>query len=193
LKAERASPGPTTKRSSARRNTEHNADGAPKGAVFVSGAVTQPSRRRGKSMSLRRRQRTSRQRSPDSSIKSTLTPISSCARRNCALRAPKARAARHADGQLTVMLYAPVRAIFRCGFPLDLRPLPSISAAEHALLECSSIGKASNVTGLTIAKIERRLGDRGTARAPMRPDEIPVNLIYGLVGARGSGACQQDE
>jgi hypothetical protein len=91
------------------------------------------------------------------------------------------------------MRYAPVRAIFGCGFPLDLRPLPSIPAAKHALFECGGIGKASNVTGLTIAKIERRLGDCSTARAPMRPDEISVNLIYSLVGARSSGACQQND
>jgi hypothetical protein len=88
---------------------------------------------------------------------------------------------------------APVHAIFGCGFPLDLRPLPSIPTAEHALFECSGIGKASNITGLTIAKIERRLGHCGTARAPMRPDEISVDLVYNLVGARSTGACQQDD
>jgi hypothetical protein len=99
-----------------------------------------------------------------------------------------------ADGQLThVMRYAPVHAIFGCRFPLDLRPLPSISTAEHALFECSGIGKASNVTGLTIAKIERRLGHCCTARAPMRPNEIPIDLIHNLVGARSSDACQQDD
>jgi hypothetical protein len=88
---------------------------------------------------------------------------------------------------------APVRAIFGIGFPLDLRPLPSIPAAEHALLECRGIGEASNVTGLTIAKIERRLGDCSTARAPMRPDEIAVHLIDSLTGARSSDACQQND
>jgi hypothetical protein len=97
-------------------------------------------------------------------------------------------------GQLThVMRYAPVRAILGCRSPLYLRRLPSIAAAEHALLECSGIGKTSNVTGLTIAKIERGLGDRGAARVPVRSDDISVNLIYNLVGARSSGACQQND
>ena len=91
------------------------------------------------------------------------------------------------------MRYAPVRAIFGCRSPLYLRRLPSIATAEHALLECSGIGKTSNVTGLTIAKIERGLGDRGAARVPVRSDDISVNLSYDLVGARSSGACQQND
>jgi len=91
------------------------------------------------------------------------------------------------------MRYAPVRAIFGRRSPLYLRRLPSIATAEHALLERSGIGKTSNVTSLTIAKIERGLGDRGTARVPVRPDQISVNLIYDLVGARSSGACQQHD
>ena len=67
------------------------------------------------------------------------------------------------------------------------QPLPMNRLAET--LSCD----ASNVTGLTIARIERRLGDCGTARAAMRPDEISVNLIYNLVGARSAGACQQND
>lgn len=90
------------------------------------------------------------------------------------------------------MRYAPVHAIFGCGSPLYPRRLPTIPTAEHALFECRGIGKASNVSGLTIAKIERRLRNCSTARVPMRPDEISVNLIYNLVGARSGGACQQN-
>jgi len=71
--------------------------------------------------------------------------------------------------------------------------LPSIATAEHALLECSSIGKTSNVTGLTITEIERGLGDRGAARVPVRSNDISVNLSYNLVGARSSGAYQQND
>ena len=89
------------------------------------------------------------------------------------------------------MRYAPVRAIFGCWCSLYPRRLPSIAAAQHALFECGGIGKASDVTGLAIAKIERGLGDSSTARMPVRPDEIPVNLIYNLVGVRGNRACQQ--
>jgi hypothetical protein len=55
------------------------------------------------------------------------------------------------------MRYTPVRAIFGFWSPLYRRFLPSIATAEHALFECSGIRKASNVTGLTIAKIERGL------------------------------------
>ena len=89
------------------------------------------------------------------------------------------------------MLYAPVHAIFRRWFSLYLSRLPSIAAAEHALFECSGIGKSSNVPGLTIAKIKRGLGGSGAARMPVRSDEIPVNLIYSLAGVRSNGACQQ--
>jgi hypothetical protein len=60
--------------------------------------------------------------------------------------------------RLTHVLFdTPVNAIFGCRFSRYPRRLPSIAAAEHALLECSAIGKASNVTGLTIAKIQRGL------------------------------------
>src|ERR1700722_18527396 len=90
-----------------------------------------------------------------------------------------------------VMRYAPVYAIFGGWSSRHPRRLPSIATAEHALFECGGIGKASNVTGLTIAKIERGLGDSSTARMPVRPDEIPVNLIYNLVGVRSDSACQQ--
>jgi hypothetical protein len=55
------------------------------------------------------------------------------------------------------MCDTPVRAIFGRWFPLYLRCLPSIAATEHALFECSGIRKASNVTSLAIAKIERGL------------------------------------
>ena len=94
-------------------------------------------------------------------------------------------------GELThVHRYTLVHAIFRCRSSLYPRRLPSIAAAEHALFECSGIGKSSNVTGLTIAKIERGLGDRGAA---VRSNDISVNLIYNLVGARSSGACQKND
>ena len=73
------------------------------------------------------------------------------------------------------------------------RCLPSIAATEHALFECSGIRKASNVTGLAIAKIERGLRDSGTARMPVRSNEIPVNLIYNLAGARRNGAFEQND
>ena len=60
--------------------------------------------------------------------------------------------------ELTVMLDAPLRAIFkRRRFAFDLRSLPAIAATEHALFECGSIGEPSNVTGLAIAKIQRGL------------------------------------
>jgi hypothetical protein len=71
--------------------------------------------------------------------------------------------------------------------------LPSITTAEHALFESSGIRKASNVTGLIIAEIERGLRDCGTARVPVRPDQISVNLIYNLVGARSNRAYQQND
>jgi hypothetical protein len=69
--------------------------------------------------------------------------------------------------------------------------LPSIAATEHALFECSGIRKASNVTSLAIAKIERGLRDSGTARVPVRPDEIPVNLIYNLARSHRNAAYKQ--
>jgi hypothetical protein len=97
-------------------------------------------------------------------------------------------------GELThVHRYTLVHAIFRCRSSLYPRRLPSIAAAEHALFECSGIGKTSNVTGLTITKIERGLGDRGTARVPVRSNDVSVNLIYNLVGTRSSGACEHND
>jgi hypothetical protein len=61
-------------------------------------------------------------------------------------------------GELThIHRYTLVHAIFRRWSSLYPRFLPSIAAAKHALFECSGIRKASNVTGLTIAKIERGL------------------------------------
>jgi hypothetical protein len=97
-------------------------------------------------------------------------------------------------GELThVHRYTLVHAIFRCRSSLYPRRLPSIAAAEHALFECSGIGKSSNVTGLTIAKIERGLGDRGTAWVPVRSNDVSVNLIYNLIGTRSSGACEHNE
>jgi len=35
--------------------------------------------------------------------------------------------------------------------------------------------------------------DSGTARVPVRPNEIPVNLIYNLAGARSNAACKQND
>jgi hypothetical protein len=97
-------------------------------------------------------------------------------------------------GELThVHRYTLVDAIFRRWSSLYPRFLPSIAAAKHALFECSGIRKTSNVTGLTIAKIERGLRDSGTARVPVRPNQISVNLIYNLVGARSYGAYQQND
>jgi hypothetical protein len=60
-------------------------------------------------------------------------------------------------GLAHVHRYALVHAIFGCWSSLYARPLPSITAAEHALFECSAIRKASNIPGLTVAKIERGL------------------------------------
>jgi hypothetical protein len=97
-------------------------------------------------------------------------------------------------GELThVHRYTLVHAIFGCWPSLYPRFLPSITAAEHALFECSCIRKASNVTSLTIAKIERGLRDSGTARVPVRPNQISVNFIYNLVGARSDGAYKQND
>ena len=97
-------------------------------------------------------------------------------------------------GELThVHRYTLVDAIFRRWSSLYPRFLPSIAAAKHALFECSGIRKTSNVTGLTIAKIERGLRDSGTARVPVRPNQISVNLIYNLVGARSYGAYKQND
>lgn len=53
--------------------------------------------------------------------------------------------------------YTLVHAILGGWFSLNVRPLPSIALAEHALFECRRIRQASDVTGLTVAKIERGL------------------------------------
>jgi hypothetical protein len=65
--------------------------------------------------------------------------------------------ARFICSELTIVLYAPVRAIFRLWLAFYSRFLPSIAAAEHALFERGCIRQASDVTGLTIAKIQRGL------------------------------------
>jgi hypothetical protein len=91
--------------------------------------------------------------------------------------------------QLThIHRYALVDAIEGCWFPLYTCFLPSITPAEHALLESRTVSKTSDITGLTIAKIERGLRDSGTARVPVWPDQIPVNLVDHLIGVHSSGA-----
>ena len=56
---------------------------------------------------------------------------------------------------LTIMLDAPLRTILkRLLLPFDLRPLPPITAREHALLERRRIREAANVAGLAIAIIQ---------------------------------------
>ena len=76
----------------------------------------------------------------------------------CGIEQPRRDPFEATDLELThVHRYTIVHAVCRRCFPLHTRPLPSIAAAEHALLECSGIGETSNVTGLTVAEIERSL------------------------------------
>lgn len=80
----------------------------------------------------------------------------------------------------------------RC-FSSDDGPLPSIALGQHALLECRAVGEASDVTGLAIAKIERRLRGRRTTGMSVRPDQIPIGLVDGLPRLRGDTASQQQD
>ncbi len=85
------------------------------------------------------------------------------------------------------------KRIIRSGGACHSRPSPTIAPCEHAFLESRCIGKASNIAGLAVAIVERRLRDCRAARSAVRSDQIAIHLLDNLVRAGGRHASEASE